>query len=152
MPIVEVRMPSGTIFADVPQESRIFLEEIFGPVLTVSTFESEEEAVELTNHTSHGLAKGFWTKDVDKVHRVSRRLRSGTVYVNTFLETAIQLPFGGYKQSRLGRELGLEGLLEFTETKLTYTKLGACASISAHDHLTVGYKPFLFDPGEDASS
>jgi betaine-aldehyde dehydrogenase len=125
MPIVEVRMLSGTIFADVPQESRIFLEEIFSPVLTVSTFESEEEAVELTNHTSHGLANGFWTKDVDKVHRVSRRLRSGTVYVNTFLETAIQLPFGGYKQSGLGRELGLEGLLEFTETKSTYTKLGA---------------------------
>ncbi len=114
-----------TIFADVQPSATIFREEIFGPVLTVSTFADEEEAITLANDTNYGLANGFWTKDVDKVHRVSRRLRSGTVYVNTFLESAMQLPFGGYKQSGIGREMGLEGLLEFTETKSTFIKLGA---------------------------
>jgi betaine-aldehyde dehydrogenase len=113
-----------TIFAEVNPDATIFREEIFGPILTVTAFGSEEEAIDLANDTHYGLANGFWTKDVDKVHRVSRRLRSGTVYVNTYLETSVQLPFGGYKKSGVGRELGLEGLLEFTETKSTFIKLG----------------------------
>jgi betaine-aldehyde dehydrogenase len=113
-----------TIFDNITPQMTLFREEVFGPVLTVTTFGCEEEAIALTNDTLYGLANGFWTKDIDKVHRVSRRLRSGTLYVNTYLETAMQLPFGGYKQSGVGREMGLDGLLEFTEIKSTFIKLG----------------------------
>ncbi len=114
-----------TIFDAVTPDMTLFREEIFGPVLTVTSFDTVDEAVELANDTRYGLANGFWTKDVDKVHQVSRRLRSGTVYVNTFLDGAPQLPFGGFGESGIGREMGLEGLLEFTEVKSTFIKLGA---------------------------
>lgn len=113
-----------TIFDNITPQMTLFREEIFGPVLTVTTFDGEEEAIALANDTLYGLASGFWTKNVDRVHRVSRRLRSGTLYVNTYLETAMQLPFGGFKQSGIGREMGLEGLLEFTEIKSAFIKLG----------------------------
>ncbi|MGQ7248099.1 aldehyde dehydrogenase family protein [Halomonas sp. V046] len=113
-----------TIFTNVTPEMRIFREEIFGPVLTVSTFSSVEEAIRLANDTEYGLGNGLWTKDVDKAIQVSQRLRSGTVFVNTYLETAVQMPFGGFKQSGVGRENGLEGLLEFTELKSTFIKMG----------------------------
>ncbi len=113
-----------TIFSGVDPAMRIFREEIFGPVLAVTTFETVEEAIQLANDTSYGLANGLWTKDVDKALKVSRRLRSGTVFVNTYFESAPQMPFGGYKESGLGRENGLEGLLEFTEVKSTLLKLG----------------------------
>lgn len=121
-----------TILTDVSPSSTIFREEVFGPVLTVTTFETAEEAVQLANDTEYGLANGLWTKDIDKALAISRQLRSGTVFVNTYLETAPQLPFGGFKQSGLGRENGLEGLLEFTEIKSTIVKLGARAPILGH--------------------
>lgn len=113
-----------TIFGDVKPSMRIFREEIFGPVLCVTTFTTVDEAIALANDTNYGLANGLWTKDVDKVHLVSKRLRSGTVYVNTYLETSPQLPFGGFKESGIGREMGLEALSEFTEVKSTYIRLG----------------------------
>ena len=113
-----------TIFADVKPSMRVFREEIFGPVLTVTPFRDADEAVALANDTSYGLANGLWTRDVDKVHQVSRRLRSGTVYVNTYLETALQMPFGGYQESGIGRELGIEALREFTATKSVFLKMG----------------------------
>ena len=121
-----------TILTNVRPEAKIFRDEVFGPVLTVTTFETADEAVALANDTAYGLANGLWTKDVDKALAISRRLRSGTVFVNTYLETAPQLPFGGYKQSGLGRENGLEGLLEFTEIKSTVVKLGARLPVLAH--------------------
>ncbi|RWC96467.1 MAG: aldehyde dehydrogenase family protein [Mesorhizobium sp.] len=113
-----------TIFSDVTPEMTIFREEIFGPVLAVTRFTSVDQAIALANDTNYGLGNGVWTKDIDKAIRVSRELRSGTVYVNTFLETAVQLPFGGFKESGIGRENGLDGLLEFTEVKSTFIKLG----------------------------
>ena len=121
-----------TILTNVGPETRIFREEVFGPVLTVTTFETADEAVELANDTVYGLANGLWTKDVDKALSISRRLRSGTVFVNTYLETAPQLPFGGFKQSGQGRENGMDGLLEFTEVKSTIVKLGARMPLLAH--------------------
>ena len=102
----------------------VFREEIFGPVITVTPFEGIEQAVALANDTGYGLANGLWTKDVDKALQLSKSLKSGTVYVNTYLETAPQMPFGGFKQSGLGRENGLDGLLEYTEVKSTFVKLG----------------------------
>ena len=114
-----------TLFTGVKPEHRIFREEIFGPVLTVTTFKTVEEAVALANDTDYGLGNGLWTKDVDKAIRVSQKLQSGTVFVNTYLETSPQLPFGGFKQSGYGRENGVDGLREFMETKSTFIKLGA---------------------------
>jgi len=113
-----------TIFSQVTPEMRIFREEIFGPVLTVTTFQTVEEAITLANDTNYGLGNGVWTKDIDKAISVSQRLLSGTVFVNTFLETSPQLPFGGFKESGIGRENGLEGLHEYTEVKSTFIKLG----------------------------
>ncbi|MCS5517110.1 aldehyde dehydrogenase family protein [Pseudomonas qingdaonensis] len=104
-----------TIFTEVKPEHRIFREEIFGPVLTVTTFTTVEEAIALANDTDYGLGNGLWTKDVDKALKVSQQLQSGTVFVNTYLESAPQLPFGGFKQSGYGRENGVDGLHEFLE-------------------------------------
>jgi len=113
-----------TIFTNVMPDMRIFREEIFGPVLTVTTFKDVEEAIGLANDTNYGLGNGLWTKDIDKAITVSQRLRSGTVFVNTYLESAPQMPFGGFKESGVGRENGLDGLLEYTEVKSTFIKLG----------------------------
>lgn len=113
-----------TIFTNVTPEHRIFREEIFGPVLCVTTFKTTEEAVALTNDTEYGLGNGFWTKDIDKALTVSRQLKSGTVFINTFLEAVPQMPFGGYKQSGIGRENGVDALREYMEVKSTIIKTG----------------------------
>lgn len=113
-----------TIFTEVQPQHRIFREEIFGPVLAVTTFNTAEQAIQLANDTEYGLGNGLWTKDVDKALRVAQKLQSGTVFVNTYLETAPQLPFGGYKQSGYGRENGIDGLNEFLEIKSTFIKMG----------------------------
>jgi acyl-CoA reductase-like NAD-dependent aldehyde dehydrogenase len=112
-----------TIFADVTPQMTINREEIFGPVAAVIPFDGLDEAVALTNDTPYGLANGVWTSNVDKAIAVIRRVRSGMVYVNTFLETIPQLPFGGMKQSGIGRENGLEGMLEFLEQKSAFIRL-----------------------------
>lgn len=113
-----------TIFTNVEPQHRIFREEIFGPVLTVTTFKTVEQAIALANDTEYGLGNGLWTKDVDKALKVSQKLQSGTVFVNTYLEGAVQMPFGGYKQSGYGRENGVEALNEFLEVKSTFIKMG----------------------------
>ena len=91
------------------------------------TFNTVEEVVQLANDTHYGLGTGIWSKGIDKALLVPKRLRSGTVCVYTFLETAVQLPFGGLGQSGLGRENGLEGLLEFMDVKSTFITLGKCS-------------------------
>ncbi|MCT4371609.1 aldehyde dehydrogenase family protein [Yangia mangrovi] len=121
-----------TIFTNVTPDMRIFREEIFGPVLTVTTFKTENEAVALANDTNYGLGNGLWTKDVDKAILITRRLKSGTVFVNTFLETSVQMPFGGFKQSGVGRENGIDGLLEYTEVKSAFIKLGKRQPVLPH--------------------
>ena len=116
-----------TIFIGVSPDMAIFREKIFGPVLSVMTFNTVEEVVQLANDTHYGLGTGIWSKGIDKALLVPKRLRSGTVCVYTFLETAVQLPFGGLGQSGLGRENGLEGLLEFMDVKSTFITLGKCS-------------------------
>ncbi len=106
-----------TIFGDVKNSMRIAQEEIFGPVLSVIKFSTIEEAVAIANDTPYGLAAMVWTKDLAKAHNVSKRLRCGTVWVNTYGGFYNEAPFGGYKQSGIGRELGKEGLCAHTETK-----------------------------------
>ncbi len=106
-----------TIFVGVTPSMRIAREEIFGPVLSVLPFDTEEEAITLANDTEYGLAAGVWTKSVTRAHRVIRELRAGITWVNTYHPTFNEMPWGGYKQSGTGRELGLYGIEAYLETK-----------------------------------
>ncbi|MEJ8545087.1 aldehyde dehydrogenase family protein [Brevibacillus borstelensis] len=106
-----------TIFTDTTPDMRIVQEEIFGPVLVIQTFRTEEEAIELANGTRYGLAGAVFTSDVAKAHRVIRKLRSGITWINTYHPTYNEAPWGGYKQSGIGRELGTYGYEEYLEIK-----------------------------------
>ena len=105
-----------TVFADVNNNMDIARTEIFGPVLSVIPFETEDEAIEIANDTDYGLTNYIQTQDKEKVQRVARKLRSGMVDVNG-AGIAVDAPFGGYKHSGIGREAGKEGLIEFLEVK-----------------------------------
>lgn len=118
-----------TIFTDVRPEAKIACEEIFGPVLTFVPFDSIDDAVRIANGTSYGLSAAVWTKDSDRAFQLGRRLRAGTVWINTFMEGHPELCFGGYKQSGLGRELGRTSIEEFTELKTVLLHLGAPVKI-----------------------
>jgi betaine-aldehyde dehydrogenase len=106
-----------TIFDDVKPSMRIAKEEIFGPVLSVIPFDTEEEAVRLANDTVYGLAAAVWTQNITKGMRVIRELRAGITWINTYHPTYNEMPWGGYKQSGTGRELGLYGIQAYLETK-----------------------------------
>jgi len=106
-----------TIFGDVAMDSELFTEEVFGPVLAITRFKTNEEAIDLANATRYGLANSLWTQSLATSLTCSRRLKSGIVWVNTALDGAPQLPFGGTKGSGFGRELGEAGFEDFTEPK-----------------------------------
>jgi betaine-aldehyde dehydrogenase len=106
-----------TVFVDVPPAARIMREEIFGPVLVVELFDTEEEAITKANDTVYGLAGAVFTSDGAKAQRVIRRLRAGITWINTYHPTFNEAPWGGYKQSGMGRELGTYGYEAYTEVK-----------------------------------
>ena len=106
-----------TILTNVKTDSEIFQEEVFGPVLVVAKFSKTDEAIALANNSKYGLASSIWTKDLKKAGEVARRLQCGIVWINTYGGFYNEVSFGGYKQSGIGRELGIEGLLEYTQTK-----------------------------------
>jgi betaine-aldehyde dehydrogenase len=106
-----------TIFDDVKPNMRIAKEEIFGPVLSVIPFDTEEEAVRLANDSVYGLAAAVWTQNITKGIRVIRELRAGITWINTYHPTYNEMPWGGYKQSGTGCELGLYGIQAYLETK-----------------------------------
>ena len=106
-----------TVFADCSRDMRVVREEVFGPVLTVERFSTEEEAIALGNDTEYGLAGAVWTSDAGRAQRVASALRAGTVWVNDFHPYVPQAEWGGYKRSGNGRELGPSGLHEYQETK-----------------------------------
>jgi betaine-aldehyde dehydrogenase len=109
-----------TIFTDCDTSMRIVQEEVFGPVLTVERFKTEEEAIRIANDSTYGLSGAVWTRDQDRAKRVSSAMRMGTVWINDFNIYFAQAPWGGYKQSGIGRELGAMGLEEYTEVKHVY--------------------------------
>ena len=106
-----------TLFADVTNDMRIAREEIFGPVLSVIKAENENDAVKIANNSTFGLAGGVWSRDNERAMNVARKIRAGTVWINEWHLLNDRVPFGGYKQSGIGRELGLEGVKEYTELK-----------------------------------
>ena len=114
-----------TVFADVRRDMKIVREEIFGPVLTVQLFETEEEAITLANDTVYGLAGAVFTRDGAKARRVIRKLRAGITWINTYHPTFNEAPWGGYKQSGIGRELGTYGYEAYTEVKQINTNLSS---------------------------
>ncbi len=112
-----------TVFGEVTNNMRIAREEIFGPVLSVIRFTDVEDAVSQANATPYGLAAAVWTRDVKKAHTVARRIKAGTVWVNAYNLYDAAAPFGGYKRSGFGRELGSDALKQFTETKTVWVDL-----------------------------
>ena len=112
-----------TIFYDVENSARIAREEIFGPVASVIPFDGESEAIRIANDTPYGLAAAVWTRDIYKAFRVVKSLRAGIIWVNHMQPTYVEAPWGGYKQSGFGRELGPWGLEEYLETKQVFVNL-----------------------------
>jgi (Z)-2-((N-methylformamido)methylene)-5-hydroxybutyrolactone dehydrogenase len=114
------RFVSPTIFTGVSNQMRIAREEVFGPVLAVIPFDTEEEAYEIANDTPYGLAAGVWTSDIGRALRASERLQAGTVWVNTYRIGGTSTPFGGYKRSGVGHEGGIDAIKEWVNTKTVW--------------------------------
>jgi acyl-CoA reductase-like NAD-dependent aldehyde dehydrogenase len=112
-----------TIFDDVTNSMRIAREEIFGPVVSIIPFADEDDAVLQGNDTRYGLGASVWTRDASRAHRVARRIKAGTVWVNTSLAFDPTMPFGGYKQSGYGRDLGLDWYQHYTQEKAVFVQL-----------------------------
>jgi aldehyde dehydrogenase (NAD(P)+) len=113
-----------TVFTDVTSEMTISREEVFGPFVTISTFQSENEAISRANDTTYGLGSAIFTKDLTRAHRVARKIEAGMVWINSSNDSDYRIPFGGVKQSGIGRELGESGLAAYTNIKAVHVNLG----------------------------
>ena len=117
-----LKFPTGhyiapTVFDHVTPDMSIARDEVFSPVLTVIRFKNEAEAVHIANDIAYGLSASIWTANLDRALTLTRKIKAGTVWVNCFMDGFPELPFGGYKQSGLGRELGKHAVEDYTETK-----------------------------------
>jgi betaine-aldehyde dehydrogenase len=113
-----------TVFADCTDDMPNVREEIFGPVMSVLRFNDEEEVIRRANDTPFGLAAGVFTRDFSRAHRVIARLQAGICWINTWGASPAEMPVGGYKESGIGRENGIESLYQYTQTKSVYVELG----------------------------
>ncbi len=113
-----------TVFANVTDEMKIAREEIFGPVMNILRFKDVDEVIRRGNQTSFGLAAAVWTRDITKAHRIAAKLRAGTVWINCYDVFDAAAPFGGFKMSGIGRELGEYAMQNYTEVKTVYVNLG----------------------------
>jgi betaine-aldehyde dehydrogenase len=113
-----------TVFAGCNDGMRIVQEEIFGPVMMVLAFDDEEEVIARANATRFGLAAGVFTRDVQRAHRVVAKLQAGICWINNYNITPIEIPFGGYKQSGIGRENSLACIEHYTQLKSVYVEMG----------------------------
>ena len=114
-----------TVFTGVSNQSRLAQEEVFGPVLAVIPFDTEDEAITIANDSKYGLGAGVWTTDLPRAFRMAEAIESGTVWVNTYRAVSFMLPFGGVKDSGIGRENGAEAIDEYLETKSVWINTGA---------------------------
>ena len=112
-----------TIFGDVKNKMRVAQEEIFGPVVSVLTFRDEEDLIKQANDTIYGLSAGIWTKDITRAHRFAKEIRAGVIWINTYNMFNAASPFGGYKQSGYGREMGKHALELYTNIKSVWVDL-----------------------------
>jgi acyl-CoA reductase-like NAD-dependent aldehyde dehydrogenase len=113
-----------TVFADVDNKATIAREEIFGPVMSVIPFSSIDDVVAMANDNEYGLAAAVWTRDIKKALRTAQAIRAGVVWINDTQSAPTEMPWGGYKQSGVGRELGKDGVEDFLERKSVYLNLG----------------------------
>jgi len=112
-----------TVFADARNSMRISQEEIFGPVVSIIPFKDFDEVLREANNIDYGLAAGLWTQDIRKAHKLAAALKAGTVWVNTYGPLDPASPFGGFKQSGMGREMGFHGIELYTEVKSVWVNL-----------------------------
>jgi len=112
-----------TIFADVNNKMRVAQEEIFGPVVSVITFKDEDDLIKQANDTIYGLSAGIWTQDITRAHRFAREIKAGVIWINTYNMFNAASPFGGYKQSGYGREMGRHALDLYTQVKSVWVDL-----------------------------
>jgi aldehyde dehydrogenase (NAD+) len=117
-----------TIFGAVNNRMRIAQEEVFGPVLSVLKFHDEDEAVAVANDVRFGLGSGVWTSDIGRAIRMAERIQAGTVWVNTYRAVSFMSPFGGYKDSGVGRENGMDAVREYLQVKSVWINSGAATA------------------------
>lgn len=112
-----------TIFTGVTPSMKIFREEVFGPFVVIATFATEEEALAIANDSTYGLGSAVFTRDITRAHRVARRIEAGMVWINSSNDSDFRIPFGGVKQSGIGRELGEAGLAGYTQIKAVHVNM-----------------------------
>lgn len=113
-----------TVFTNVTEDMKVYQEEIFGPFCVVATFKTEEEAIRMANNSTYGLGSAIFTQNLDRAHRVADRIEAGMVWVNSSQDSDVRVPFGGVKNSGIGRELGEAGLAAYSQTKAVHVNLG----------------------------
>ncbi len=115
---------SPTVFTNVKSNMRVFREEVFGPFVVIVSFKDEEDALQKANDTTYGLGSAIFTKDIVRAHKLARRIEAGMVWINSSQDSDFRIPFGGVKQSGIGRELGEAGLDAYTNKKAVHVNLG----------------------------